>query len=126
MISSACHFSYLCTHAKKLSNGSKKIAPSTANRATSDTATNLPIVVLLPTIMLYVTEQTWPQPWISLPDRCSCEAQTTSVGPNLRASLYANTLRKHLLHRSGGALLHAGQHVRVGVEGNGYKTIRHL
>jgi hypothetical protein len=35
-------------------------------------------------------------------------------------SFYANTLRKHLLHRSGGALLHVGEYVRVGVEGNGY------
>ena len=35
-------------------------------------------------------------------------------------SFYANTLRKHLLHRSGGALLHRRQHVRVGVERDGY------
>jgi hypothetical protein len=123
MISSACHLSYFCTHAKKLSNGSKKIAPSTANRATSDAATNLPIVVFLPTIMLYVTERTGLQPRISFPDRCPCEAQETRIGPNRRATFYANTLRKHFLHCSGGALLHVGQHVRVGVEGNGYGCV---
>jgi hypothetical protein len=34
-------------------------------------------------------------------------------------------LRKHLLHRSGGALLHVGEHVRVGVERDGYGGVPH-
>jgi hypothetical protein len=32
-------------------------------------------------------------------------------------------LTKHLLHRSGRALLHVREHMRVGIEGNGYAGV---
>jgi hypothetical protein len=66
-----------------------------------------------------------------LSDHSLCEARNTRVGSARRvcshASFYANTLIKGVLHRFDGAVLHCGEHVRVGVERDGYGGVpQHL